>query len=174
MQENSLSLEARLQESANNLDKINVNTGLLGKGMTGIRSEINQINGGLQNVRESVNLTKTQVENQLITIQSEWGERIDLRFRQVQTELNGQVEEITGTLTSQMAVVNQQVESVREELNLAREVARVAENNLRDKVREIIELELEKANIRPMVPTDQLRRGGPVTDVFVIPRGETV
>ena len=77
------------------------------------------------------------------------------------------MDDLAGTLTSQMAVVNQQVENVREELNLAREVARVAENNLRDRVREIVERELEKVNTRPLVSTDQLGRGGPATDVLL-------
>ena len=136
-------LESRLTENAENLGRISENTGSLGENLVGLRGEMNTLNGGLKNVKESVNMIKIQVENQLRNIQSEWGERMDSRLRNIRSELDEQVQEISGALTSQVTVVSQQVEQMKEQVNSAQGIARSNGDQMQNRLREI-EGELRK------------------------------
>ena len=82
---------------------------------------------------------------------------MDSRLRGIRSEFNDQVEELSGALTSQMAVVHQQIDDLTEKLNSNNDVPRSTEDNLRDRVKELVESEIERIRPQPIVTTDQLR-----------------
>ena len=103
-----------------------------------LRWEMSQLGGDLKNVKQSVINMRTQVQKQLASIHTEWYERMDNRFRGIQTELNNQIEKLlSGSFTSQISVVNQQIRDIQERMNLVQNVTQTTKNQTRGRIRDL-------------------------------------
>ena len=148
IKENNNNLEARLKENqqANNdrlRENLQENSERIGVHVNNLKGEICQMGGDLRNVKESVAKIRTHVEAQLEIIQAEWNERLDNRFRGVQSELNGQVERLSGSFASQISVVNQQIDNIQEKINSSCNINQTADKQTQNRFREL-EKEIEK------------------------------